>query len=360
MKIVRMKLTPDDISPPNIRYNSSCDCVQQSPDSGTTWVDNPALDPRHATSFERAMTPTSDTKCDAAARMTAYVKDQVNNFIQSVSAAQAGVTALQILLLAVPEVGWLFDLFILAGQAVIALEQANIEAAFTDAVYDKLQCIFLANVNPDGSITAAALANVQSDFNTQVGGVAAGTLNEIGAFTGEVGFSNAAAERTNTGDCTSCNNWCYNFADASNLGVSWTVVDVTAGGIDYTGGSYSGGVWNSQTGGNMGNDEVLGIKFTSTSPVTHITVTWHASEGASGGARGVYLTNGSTDAAAWTAVASFVPDAGDHTEGFAVAIAADAEMAVLCHTAGGAGHPNSISDIQLQGTGTNPVGTDNC
>ena len=48
MEIVRKYLTPDEVSPANIRTNPTTGEVEISPDGGTTWNDAPQLDPRHA------------------------------------------------------------------------------------------------------------------------------------------------------------------------------------------------------------------------------------------------------------------------------------------------------------------------
>jgi len=208
MKVIRMRLTSDSLYPSNLRFNTDTNTYQQTPDGGVTWNDAPENDPRHADGFRRPITPTSNTQCDAAARMVAYVQDVVTNFEQSVAAAQMAVDILNLIALLVPGAGeiWLLiNLVIAAAGIAIDIGSADIEAAFSPTTYDTLKCIFYDNIDADGSMSASQLTTIQNNILAVFGsGVVYNIMNQVGLFTGEVGYSNAAAERSNTGDCTSC------------------------------------------------------------------------------------------------------------------------------------------------------------
>src|SRR3989304_9884747 len=75
MEIVLLKLPPDDISPPNIRYDETADTTQITNDGGTTWVDVPDIDPRSVNQFEPLTGGTA--ACDAAERIVAALQELV-------------------------------------------------------------------------------------------------------------------------------------------------------------------------------------------------------------------------------------------------------------------------------------------
>ena len=102
MKIVRMKLTPDDLTPASIRYNSGCDCVQQTADGGTTWTDQPSLDPRHATGFLKPPLTGSDVQCRAAENMIQHIRDSIDSVINAVSDVQAATSLLNVIAVFIP------------------------------------------------------------------------------------------------------------------------------------------------------------------------------------------------------------------------------------------------------------------
>lgn len=206
MKVIRKELSPDEVTPPGTRYNSECDCIQQTPDGGTTWVDAPGLDPRSAPGFQVPPNPSGNPQCDAAARMTAAIRGLVNAYLNQAAALSAVNAILGVILVLLPGYGILIDLILAVVEAFAAIGQAAIAAAMTDEVYDQLLCILAASVNEDGSITQDEIDDAFTQVESQIGGIAATVIGEFFNILGANGLSNAAAERDETGDCAACSN----------------------------------------------------------------------------------------------------------------------------------------------------------
>lgn len=204
--VVRMRLAADDVLPPTIRYTDTDPPVfQTTSDGGTTWTDAPNADPRTDPALLKPpLTPYTGIECDAAARITAQIKDTLDIFIATGDAAQfaTGVMALMIAILG--PVGWLLDALIFAGNALVDIGQANIESAFTEAIYDDIQCIISCYVGEDGSISQSALESAFQDIIDAHSGTVAATMQKMLFFYGYVPFSNAVVARDETGDCSGC------------------------------------------------------------------------------------------------------------------------------------------------------------
>lgn len=244
MELIRKELSSDEISPPGTRWNPDCNCVQQTPDGGTTWVDAPGLDPRSAPGFQLPPNPTENPQCDAAARMTAEVKELVDGFLTTSSTLQAVNALLAIILVVLPGYGILIDLLLVVAEALVAVGTVEIAEAMTDDVYLQLQCILEGVVNEDGTITQDEIDEAFEQVESTIGGIASTVIGEMMNTLGANGFSNAAASRSETGDCSACNP-AANLQIINYLGtdlganlVQQSTLRWTADAIEYTPGTF--------------------------------------------------------------------------------------------------------------------------
>jgi hypothetical protein len=199
------ELTPNEVSPPTIRFNEDTDTVQQTPDGGETWIDTPQLDPRHGSGFRRPPLSGGDARCDAAAREMAAWKEIYDIFQESVNALQFLAIILNILLiLAGGGFGVLLSLILLVFDALVFIGKENMEAAFSEEVWDGVMCIIYNNIGEDGQVSEAELSEIYIDIYAAYPGTVYNTLIEIGHLFGEVLLSNASVERSETGDCSDC------------------------------------------------------------------------------------------------------------------------------------------------------------
>lgn len=212
MQIVRKKLAPDQVTPGTIRYDADCNCVQQTPDGGVTWNDAPGQDPRSSAAFRAPANSSDQPQCNAAANMVSALQQMVAADISAGNAASLATLLLGTALLFVPVAGWIADAFLLVADAVILLNQATIEAAFTPTVFSDLLCTFFCNIDPDGQMSDDQLTRFLSDvfdnYDFTVWSVITNHSDTLGA----VGWSNMGALGTGTGsDCSECDcgPWCY-------------------------------------------------------------------------------------------------------------------------------------------------------
>jgi len=237
MKVVRKLLTPDELSPANIRYDADCNCIQQTYDGGETWVDNPGADPRHSDTYRIPPIVADDPKCQAAANMTQFTRDTINRFLIATGVAQAATSLLDLWLVAVGPVGWVIDLIIIACEGLFAIGTSAIAIAFSDDIYNQLECIFYNNIGDDGQVSAAQLDTISADISA----IGDSVVNDVMAFLlntwGEIGLSNAGAKGDAAADCGRCQGHCFV--------LDFTLTDGTDLGVYASGGS---GTWESGVG----------------------------------------------------------------------------------------------------------------
>ena len=246
MEIIRAKLSPDALYPPYLRYDATANTVQQTADGGTTWVNAPALDPRHADTFRKQASTSGAAQCDAAARIVGLWKESLEGLYQTGNAIQFASTALAVGLALVPDVGILVDLFLIAGDVLVTLVVSDIEAAFTDAVWHGVQCIIDENISANGQVSATQETNILEAIATAYPGTIYNTLVELNSMFGEVLMSNAGVERTETGDCstcTTCANKSENFTTYPNA--LTTIANAT---FTLANGTRCGGVYDATVG----------------------------------------------------------------------------------------------------------------
>jgi len=205
IQVIKSRLDESDVLPSDIRYSGDPPVFQTTMDGGATWVDSPSADPRYnpANKFP-GMSPYSGIECDAAARMSAQLRDTLNSFIASGDAAQFATDVLAIIAFPFGIVGWLLDIALFVANTLIDIGQANIETAFTTAVYDDVKCIFRCYVSDDGTITQYNLDLAYEDIKTAHPGIVASTIDTLRFLYTDVTMSNASVSRDETGDCSAC------------------------------------------------------------------------------------------------------------------------------------------------------------
>lgn len=212
MQVIRKKLSSSEVSNPNLRYDPTCNCIQQTTDGGTSWVDQPGADVRHNDAWRLPASSSPDARCDAAARIVAAWQAVLEQLYQTTNVSIFASGVLQILLLLAGGAGVLIDLIILVLEGLITIGVSNIQAAFTSDVWDGIQCIIYCNIGDDGQVSEEQRQAILDDVAVQYPGTVYNTLVLLQDLFGEVLMSNAGVERTETGDCDECDcGWCYEF-----------------------------------------------------------------------------------------------------------------------------------------------------
>lgn len=239
MPIIRRRLKPSDVSPDGLRYNQATGNVETFIDGA--WTPSPGSDPRNVTLFPPRAT--ADPRCDAAASVTAAFENQINNILVAIDHADT-LYAIAGLILGLFEFGP-FAIFISLALALAAYMLgagvAVIENSLTPAAWESFKCVLYCHMSDNGQLPSGDLGNVQSEIDTEIGGVGAFILNSMLNISGVGGVNNLAALGNSTGDCSGCNcstTWCYLFNFATSDG-GWTVV---------TSAGYNNGSWNGDPG----------------------------------------------------------------------------------------------------------------
>jgi len=295
IEVIRKELSPDEVTPANIRYNDATDAVQQSSDGGTTWNDAPGLDPRSADSFRVPDNSTGAPQCNACANMVAYLQSLVALDISN--AEMVGIVAgfVTVLLPEIPVIGWIIDAVILAAETIIALGATAISSAFTSDVYDALLCTFVAHTDAEGQMSdaqnVAFINEVFAAYSSTVYDVVLAHNLTLGA----VGWSNAGAlgEITDA-DCSACSSWCIT-VDLTSFDGGFTIDQLSA---------QNAGVWTDGVGWQQTSVIVdvgigiyyqilgLGLNLGSETALTHITEEFTFTAGVIAGSDATaYITN---------------------------------------------------------------------
>lgn len=211
MQIVRKYLSPDEVSPPGLRYDPDCDCVQVSPDGGTTWTDDPGADPRHNPAYLLPARTGGTARCDSAESAMQHFKSLVDGFIAG--GTILGVVNLWVgLLFFIPGVNVLIALLLSIAEALFDTGVVVVDAAMTDPVYDQIKCILFCHMDDDGQVSAEQFTAINDEISSMIGGVPATVWSLVTSAWGEVGLSNAGASGEYTGDCDDCDcGWCHYF-----------------------------------------------------------------------------------------------------------------------------------------------------
>jgi len=330
--LIRKKLTDAEFSNAALRYNEGCDCVQFTPDGGTTWIDQPANDPRSSDAYRLPPITGSNTQCRAAEGMTELVRRMVNARINDITDAELAGTILGIVAF-IPGFNILWALILAFVSLAFTIAREILEAAFTEPVYEQLRCLFYCNIDENGQMSQSQFDEVYAaliDFDA----VARTWIQAVMDLVGAVGMSNAGVALEAAADCDDCEcAWCYEWTTFGD----WTIPAGYAQGSRTT---------------------ALYIAFAS-STVKHIEFeyTWNLVGGGGASARAIWgaanfggstltytspLPNVSPSGASWTGSATMT----------GVTVAANATV--------GSGRVVTITRILLRGVGDNPFGMDNC
>ena len=131
MEVVRLFLTPDDITPPNIRYNPTGDSIQVTADAGATWTDVPGLDTRHDDAYRVPPLGGTDPQCDAAANMVATLREFVDTIINTLDYLALVNAAAGLFARFIGLIGWLVSLILAIIDGLLVIGRTAIDAAFT-------------------------------------------------------------------------------------------------------------------------------------------------------------------------------------------------------------------------------------
>jgi hypothetical protein len=356
MDIVRKELSADELTTPGTRYNPDTDTVQVLVNG--TWVDSAAADPRTSPAFLYPPLTTSDPACDASANMVAGIRNLVSEAVSTGSLVAMASLIYQAIAAVFPPLLIFDPLVLVICDVIIGLTTTVVNGAFTDGVYADILCYFKDVVDSDGQLDAAGLESVRTQITDHQDAVVAAVCDAIFALVGWVGVNNWGSSGTETGDCSTCDQWCYTFdftIDAqgwNNLsgqavytsGVGWQTINYTGGpsyrylAIGITAAmdlvsydivfSYTAGILN-----NTGDNTFVAANAGFGSPTLHA----------------ISIATGTpTSPQLWTGTATL----------------SALNVLFLCGAQFGGGHDPggqvTVTHITLHGTGTNPFGTDNC
>ena len=352
MKIIRMELTPNDISSPDVRYDTDCACVQSC--VAGSWVDNPAADPRTSPAFALPAPSGVDQKCNAATGITDNFKSGLDASLSALNATgnalAVGSVVLNILDF-LAGIGVIAQLFVDFGALVLGIGTTAVNAVFTDSVYAELACTLYCDSSADGTFTETQFDQVLTDIASSFGEfstvniVLNSWLNNLGF----VGLSNVGIQKAISGDCSDCAcEWCYTWDFTLSDG-GWTspAVATYTPGVGWVGHEYDA---NSNT-----HCEIK-LTFPMAGEVTSFSYTGCKPTGSgSNNATLFELLLGGTDV---------YDDIIGIDEGCPVSnevtMDVTADTAIIALNAGTSGGATTISSVTMRGLGTNPFGTDNC
>jgi len=269
LQVIRKELNPNEVYPENLRYDSGCDCVQQTYDGGDTWVDQPGQDPRHSTTFLYPPVTADDPRCQAASNMTAYFENIIGTALNVLAFgldALGVATTIMPLFIELGPFAILFELGLGLGSGLVSLGVDVINEEFSPEVYDALTCIFYCHIEANGSVTAEDLsainAQVISDLNPDVQLI----MGLCFLLMGEVGLSNAGTLGEAAADCDACEcGWCLQVDLTDNDGgFDSDTVNVPAGA------HYTAGVgWEQNTVGSLTGTYII-INLPASAQLQHI------------------------------------------------------------------------------------------
>lgn len=211
MQIIRKKLDPSEVANPQVRYNPETDSTESDFNGDGDWSPNPGLDIRSSPAALFPPVDADDPRCQAAANMTRYISDFINDVSNTLGWATAAEGLLTTVMGAVaiifPE-GAAIGVFALLGldlaTTLFSAGVTAVQAAFDNTTLDTLTCIFLCGIESDGSVSPDDLVQLESDIGDQIGGLAAIVIDGMFLLMGSTGLSNAGARGDAPSDCSTC------------------------------------------------------------------------------------------------------------------------------------------------------------
>lgn len=351
MAVIRKRLDQTEVTPSNLRWNVDCDCVQQTPDNGSTWIDSPTQDPRSSTIFQVPLRTTGDVRCDSAQQMHDQIKSMLDAIIASSSILQAINAVVGIVSLFFFEIGIVIEALWAIVTAVFGVGTTVLDAALDTTAYDQLLCILYCEIGADGSVDLDQFDTIAGRVNAEINTVAAFAITSAMQTIGFVGMTNAGALGEVTGDCAGCDcGWCQ----------AWDFLPSDGGYAAF----FYASVWTLGEGWRQGDDpshategSAITLNFTAGN-ITHAEFTYDATLGTTPGNATVFLFLSGVqvqreDVAAANGTNTWQWD-GDPTM---------ADQVVFAVQVSGAGALNGLGSIihaQLEGIDTSPFGADNC
>ena len=358
--------------PTNRRFNSDGQ-LEVSYDGGLTWVPAPELDDRVSGAISPPIPGAdgSDKACAAAASAEEYVK---LNFIEELTEGDsyAQIYAAAVAIIAALGVTGIGILIAAAAAAIFVAGVAIVQAAFTTEVWTDFRCILYCHIEEDGSFTASGWEMVKADILSTYTGVVSAVLYNWVNSVGVVGLTNAARSQfVAEADCDSCecdDTWCYNFDFSASDG-DWSQV---------TSGGYLNGSWPGAPGW-VATDHVNTVQNPDTADrlifiqiplpartVTKFTVTYDYTGGTydTNTLRALFITLNGVDRG--NIIRSAMVNGSSQTFEIEGSWGGITDMAVFLRSSRDISSPYTYSgaalirSIQVEGTGDNPFGADNC
>ena len=355
ISVIRKRLSDDEVTPPDLRWNSDCDCVQRTNDGGTTWVDDPGSDPRHAPAFLKPARTGMDIRCNCAANMVKWLRDYLDattlTLCEGATAASVATELLNFVDLIFPG-GVIVGLILEIAATIFGIGCAALTVAFNDEQYNLLLCIFYCGIGDDGRCSADQLAAIESKISLRLNTTAALIVNLLLGAQGEVGLSNAGAIGTATADCSGCDcGWCFTFffVDGFNgfaplVNEFGTYGTATASGIQSA--FFAAPAFENVQAINMTRD-FAGVEVTSVEVVIH-DPDWNGTPAL------IYFNNDGTN--------FFLEDIppGDSSHVYNGAVTLEALTIGTTQSNQGSTQYHYAFTLTLRGIGINPFGDDNC
>lgn len=264
MMVIRKRLSATEGDPPNTRYNPDTDIFETSVDGGTTWTPNPGADPRSNPAYLMPPVEGSNAQCAAAFGMTEGIREYVDGIQSASSAGTIATFGLSFMALAIPAIGTMWALALLVADAINVIGVAIVVSAFTEEVYEQLLCIFFNNIDPDGRISAAQMADVQTAIDSDIGDSSVSAVTAL--FFSQWGFvgltNNGFRLQDGSADCEDCGcpggtDWCQTLFEReieSPAGFTVVTDEWGAQGVRFDEGA-EGWAWESVPNLNRGTSE---------------------------------------------------------------------------------------------------------
>lgn len=360
------------------RYND--DGIMETSTDGETWTENREDDPRFypPTLPPLPGIPGAELRCEAANNITGYLHSAADQIIAD-SAAWGNISALLGVLMSVilviiagASLGTLSPLALGLVAVLMATGSSAFAAAMTSGVYQDFLCIVYCHTPEDGVYTEANWQAIKAQVLTDITGIAGTFLSENLNIMGIAGMNNASRMGINEGlDCDECpcdDTWCHLF-DFSIDNQEWTVVN--SGG--WNSGTYQLGTgWrfqdtiNTVQNPDTANRLVYIRRAMAATTITKITMTYDfvgSTYDSTALDALIIALNGAVKVSTTRAAmvdGSNIEVVWEGTQGGV------ADITVWLRSSRDTSSPYTyggdalIRSVQLEGTGNNPFGTDNC
>lgn len=368
MPLIRKQLKPSDVYPDNIRYNPNGDQVEVLIDG--VWTPAPESDPRKQTTLPPRVT--ADTKCDAAQSVADALKGQIDGILTAIDNGSTAFTIVGIIL-SIFSFG-VFAIFVSIALAIadfmIGLGAAAIETALPPSAFEDLRCILYCHMDSNGRIKPGHIPAIQQEIVDAVGAVGGSILNSMIDLAGEGGLNGLASVGTSTGDCSTCDcgGWCYLFNFAINDG-GW--IKETFFGDDNgiyitsSGWSFTDAV-NTNTNPDSANRLVYIDRTFDLSTITKVIVTYDYIGGTYDSNARQALSIGLNAASAIAKTRAQMVDGNGQTFEWTGSVSNVNNINLYLRSSIDIASPYvysgnaKITSVQIEGTGDNPFGDDNC